>query len=60
MLEPCADDIVLAAASPSILVGGGGAQLVPENRRRWRPKIVFFKDSRKNFFLSAKFSDDLF
>jgi len=55
MLEPCADDIVLAAASPSILVGGGGAQLVPENRRRWRPKIVFSKTLEKISFYLQNF-----
>src|SRR6218665_1271286 len=55
--------MVSAAARRSILVGGvappvqkigGGAT------RRGRPIEFFFKDSRINFFLSSKFSDDLF
>src|SRR6218665_1316557 len=48
-VEPCSD----VMARPSILV--------QKNRRRrgaWAAKRTFFKDSRKYFVLSSKFSDD--
>ena len=53
-LEPCADEIVSAAARRSILVGGGAPPVLKNWRRR--PKNAFFK----NFVLSSKFSEDLF
>jgi len=48
-LEPCADVMVSAPARWSILVDGGA----------WVAKRIFFKDSRQNFVLSSKCSDDL-